>query len=212
MKILNFQAFHFNKLKMKDITMNEMKAVLEIVKSPEVMYNANNLAKVLKITSMGSLKILKRLEKEGVLKSKQIGKSFVYRVNYENKYACKYVSLVLSREAIQASSTVKRWINEVRKVQNGDIAMLFGSVLNKKEPNDIDVLFVTDQKRFKKLKQEVEKINQMNVKKLHPMYQSFDDVVKNVQRRDKPLLNAIKGVIVFGEDKFLEVYNESRKE
>ena len=47
---------------MEDITKNEMKAVLEILKSPEVMYNANNLAKVLEITSMGTLKILKRLE------------------------------------------------------------------------------------------------------------------------------------------------------
>ena len=34
----------------------------------------------------------------------------------------------------------------------------------------------------------------------------------NIKKRDKPLLNAIKGIIITGEEKFLEVYNESCKE
>ena len=197
---------------MSGITEKEISAALQIVKSPEIMYNANNLAKVLDITPMGCLKILKRLEKAGILKSRQIGKSFIYRVSYENEYAHKYISLALSRESIQSSNLVRRWVTELKKVKNADIAILFGSVLKKKQPKDIDVLFVTDQKRFKKLKQEIKELNQINVKKIHPMYQSFEDIIKNIQKRDCPLLNAIKGVIVFGDNKFLEVYNESRKE
>ena len=115
---------------MSGITEKEISAALQIVKSPEIMYNANNLAKVLDITPMGCLKILKRLEKAGILKSRQIGKSFIYRVSYENEYAHKYISLALSRESIQSSNLVRRWVTELKKVKNADIAILFGSYLN----------------------------------------------------------------------------------
>ena len=32
------------------------------------------------------------------------------------------------------------------------------------------------------------------------MYQTKEDIKKNIKKEDKPLLNAIKGVVVFGED------------
>ena len=44
------------------------------------------------------------------------------------------------------------------------------------------------------------------------MYQTYHDIIKNIKKLDKPLLNAIKGIIVIGEENFLEIYNESRKE
>ena len=44
------------------------------------------------------------------------------------------------------------------------------------------------------------------------MYQTYGDIIKNIKKRDKPLLNAIKGIVVLGQEKFMEIYNESRKE
>ncbi len=197
---------------MKEITKAEMDVVLTLVKSPEVIYNANSLSKVIGITSMGTLKILKRLESENIVKSKKIGKAITYRINIEESYSRKYVSLLLVREAQYTSSIVKRWINELKKIKNAEIIVLFGSVLNKQNPNDIDVLLVTDQKRFSKLQKEIEEINEINVKKIHPLYQTYNDLIKNIKKRDKSVISAIKGIIVFGEEKFIEVYNESRKE
>ena len=197
---------------MNDITKNEMKAVLTIAKSPEVMYNANNLAKVLEITSMGALKILKRLEEESILKSKQIGKARIYRINVKNSYAKNYLGLLLSREALHSSPQVKKWVTELKKIKNADLIILFGSILNKKEPNDIDALFTTEQKKFNKLKKEVKELNQINVKKIHPVYQSKSDLIENIKKRDKVVLGAIKGIIVFGKEMFLHIYDESRKE
>jgi len=197
---------------MKEITKAEMEVVLKLVKSPEVDYNANSLAKVVGITAMGALKILKRLEQESILKSKKIGKAVIYRVNTENSYARRYVELILSRESLHANPRVKRWIEEFKKIKNADVIVLFGSVLEKSNPNDIDVLLITDQKRFPKLQQEIKELNEMNIKKIHPMYQTYHDIIKNIKKRDKPLLNAIKGIVVMGEEKFLAIYNESRKE
>jgi len=197
---------------MKEITKFEMNVVLILVKSPEVIYNANSLSKVIGITPMGALKILKRLEQESIVKSKKIGKAITYRINVEDPYTHKYISLILEREAQYADPQVKRWIKDVKKIKNANVIILFGSVLEKSNPNDIDVLLVTNQKLFPKLQQEIKELNEINIKKIHPMYQTYGDIIKNIKKRDKPILNAIKGIIIFGEDKFIKIYNESRKE
>jgi predicted nucleotidyltransferase len=197
---------------MKDITKTEIRIVLTLVKSPEVYYNANNLSKAIDISSMGALKILKKLEKESVLTSKKIGQANIYRLNATSIYASRYTLMILARESIYADPNVKRWVAELKKIKNAEMIILFGSVLNNSTPKDIDILFLTNQENFRGLKKEIEEINELNVKKIHPMYQTFEDLVKNIKKRDAPLLNAIKGIIVYGEEKFIELYNESRKE
>jgi hypothetical protein len=197
---------------MKEITKCEMDIILKLVKSPEIEYNANSLAKAIKITPMGALKILKRLEKESILKSRNVGRARIYKINLENHYAIRYVSLILSREALHANPYVKRWILELKKIKNAEIIILFGSVLEKNNPNDIDVVFVTDKKKFLRLKKEIENINKINITKIHPLYQTIQDIIANIKNKDAPILNAIKGIVVKSEERFLEVYNESRKE
>jgi len=190
---------------MKDVTQNEMLFILTVLKSPETDYNANSIAKVLGITSMGALKIAKRLEKEEIIISRKLGKAKFYGLNWESDYVRDYVKFLLRREAEHAHSYVKVWIHEVRKLKSADAAVLFGSVLRKfREAADVDVVLVTDQKNFSKLQKEVEEVNQINVKRLHPVYQSKDDFVKNISKGDKVLLSAVKGIIVFGEDIIIE--------
>lgn len=191
---------------MKDITNNEMLFVLLIFKSPETYYNANSIARHLGISSMGALKIARKLEKEGILTSKELGKAKFYRLNVSNDYVMQYVRFLLKREAEQASPYLKRWLVEIKKIKNAHAAVLFGSILKKeKEANDIDVLLITDKKRFSKLEKEIDEINRINIKKLHPLYQTKEDLVKNIEKDDKPLLNAIKGIVAFGEDAIIEL-------
>ncbi len=190
---------------MRDITNNEMLFVLSIFKSPEKEHNTSEIARLLGISPMGALKIARRLENENILKSKAIGKAIIYQLNTSNDYVRGYIKFLLRMEAEQANSYVKVWINELRKIKSADVAILFGSILRKKEVNDVDVLLVTDQKRFPKLKKEVEKINLINIKKLHPLYQSEKDVKGNIKKGDKALLNAINGIVAFGEDKFINL-------
>ncbi|MBN1386709.1 hypothetical protein JW968_07125 [Candidatus Woesearchaeota archaeon] len=196
---------------MRDITAAEMEIVLTIAKSPERHYNANSISKKANITPMGALKILKRLEKEGVLKSSKIGQATIYRIS-NAEYAKRYVSLMLSREALHAPPRIRRWITELRKIRNADIIILFGSVLRKPDPNDIDALLITDKRRFRRLQKEVNEINKVNPKKIHPLYQTSGEIQENVKKEHKPILDAIKGILVTGEDQFIRVYHESRKE
>ena len=93
----------------------------------------------------------------------------------------------------------------IKKIKNSDVAILFGSVLSKHDKaSDIDVLFVVSQKNFSELKKEIEAINRLNDKKIHPVYQSKHDLIENISKEDKVILNAIKGIIVFGEEIFLD--------
>src|SRR3989344_5472880 len=184
---------------MKDITNNEMLFVLAIFKSPETDYNANSIAKHLNITSMGALKIARRLEKENILTSRELGKAKFYKISL-NEYTRQYIIFLLKREAEQSAAYIKRWVNEARKIKNADSAVLFGSILKKeKEAKDIDLLLITSEDNFPKLKKEIENINLINTKKIHPLYQTKQDLIKNIKEQDKPVLNAIKGIVVFGE-------------
>ena len=186
---------------MENITDNEMLFILNIFKSPEIDFNANSMAKHLDISSMGALKIAKRLEKENILVSKELGKAKFYKLNLKNGYVVQYLMFLLRRESEQSSSYIKVWVNEIKKIKNADAAILFGSVLRKqKDAKDIDVTLITNKKRFSKLKNEIEGINLINAKKLHPMYQTKNDFIKNIKSQDKVLLNAIKGVVAFGEE------------
>jgi len=181
--------------------------VLRVFKSPEVEYNANSMAKHLGMSAMGALKIAKRLEKENILTSRTLGKATFYRLDFSNEYVKQYLRFLLKREVEHAHPYVKRWITEIRKVKAADVSILFGSVLKKyKEARDIDVLFITDKKRFPRLKREVEEINSMNIKKIHPVYQTKEDLEKNIKERDKVILGAVKGIIIFGEDVIITLY------
>ena len=195
---------------MKDITSNEMIFVLNILKSPEISYNANSMAKAIGISRMGALKIAKKLEKENILISKELGKAKFYSLNLKSDYVKEYVKFLLKREAEQAHPYVKVWIEDIRKIKSADAAILFGSVLRKyKEAGDIDVMLIINPKAYKGAQKEISEIDAINTKKIHPLYQTKNDFIKNLKKEDKPLLSAIKGIAVFGEDIIINSINNS---
>ncbi len=191
---------------MENITKNEMLFALTILKSPETAYNANSIARHIGITSMGALKIARRLERDKIIVSRELGKARFYMLNFQNTYATEYAKFLLRREAEHAPAYARAWISELRKLKNAYSAVLFGSVLRENEKaNDIDVLLITDKRMFQKLKKEVEDINFVNAKKIHPVYQTREDMKKNIKKRDKVVLNAIKGIVASGEDEIINL-------
>ena len=192
---------------MKDITNNEMRFILTVFKNPKTKYNANNLSKVLGISSMGCLNIAKKLEKEKIISFRQLGKAKFFSIEPEKDYVKDYISFLLKREAEQSIPYIRVWINDLRKkITRAEIIILFGSVLTKWDnANDIDVLLVTKQKDFEKLKKEVENINLISNKKLHPVYQTLQDLKENIKKQDPVILNIIRGIVVQGSEKLVEV-------
>ena len=186
---------------MKEITQNEMNFILTLFKSPEIEYNTSSLARKIGLSPMGALKIARQLEKEDIISSKELGKAKFYSLNTRNEYVRQYLKFLLNREAEQAHPYIRRWIDEIRKIRHAGMAVLYGSVLRKhNEAGDIDVLLIVTKKQFPVVKEELQELNRLNIKQLHPMYQGKGDFIKNIKKGDKPLLNAIKGIVIFGED------------
>ena len=190
---------------MKDITSNEMNFVLTLLKSPEVEYNATSIAKPLHISPMGALKIAKKLEKERIITGKNKGKARFYALNLEEEYVEQYVRFLLHREVAQALPYIRVWIRELKKLKHADVLILFGSVLRKQEAaRDIDVVAIITKKTFETVKKEVAGVDAINRKKLHLLYQTKQDFKDNIKKLDSVLLNAIKGLVVKGENVILE--------
>jgi DNA-binding Lrp family transcriptional regulator len=185
---------------------NDMVLILSVLKRPEIELNANSLAKIIGISSMGALKIAKKLEEQGILTSRQVGKAKILKINFDNNYALQYVKLMLGKEVQKSDPLVKRWISEIHKI--GLPAILYGSVLSKKEPNDIDVMFIIEKKDFSKIKVLIEEVNLLNPKKIHPLYQTKEDLIANIKKKDKVILNAIKGIVINADDLFISILKE----
>ena len=195
---------------MKDITSNEMMFVLNILKSPEINYNANSMASVIGISRMGALKIARKLEQDNIIISRKWGKAKFYSLNFDSDYVRDYVKFLLKREAKQSHPYVKVWIEDIRKIKSADAAIIFGSVLRKyKDAGDIDVMLLINPKNYHKIQKEIHEIDELNTKKIHPMYQTKEDLIKNLKKEDLPLLSAIKGIAAFGEDIIINAIKDS---
>lgn len=184
---------------------NKNKIALEILKGVDKDYNANSLAKVLKISSMGCLKILKQLEDEGIIKGRHLGKAVFYKPSFSS-LSESYFLFLLNAEKENMPAYAMRWIREIEKIKGAQIAILFGSVLAKGEKaRDIDVIFVVQPKNLLELKKEVGRINSLAEKKIHPIYQTISDFKKNIKERNPAILEAVKCLILTGQDKFISI-------
>lgn len=188
---------------------NKNKILLVLLKDIKTKYNANSMSKKIGISSMGALKILKDLEKKEIVNSEKFGKASLYELNFRNNYTLDYLEFILKIESEKSSAYIKRWINELKKLTNAEIVILFGSVLSRGEKaNDIDVLLVVKSDNFKRLKIEIEKLNKLNDKKIHPVYQTEEDFKKNLIKEDKIILDVLKGIFIKGQKEFLIILKE----
>ena len=192
---------------MNDLTANEMKIILRIFKDFNTKYNANSLAKEFGLSAMGVLKILKKLHKQNLLKVEVIGKARIYSINFKNDYAKGYLAFLLMKETEESIGRIKRWVVELRKLEkSAEICVLFGSMLKLDKYSDVDLLAALKQSQIKDFNKIIGEINQLNVKKVHPIKQSFQDLRANLLKKDKVVLNAVKeSIVLFGYEKFVEV-------
>ena len=98
----------------------------------------------------------------------------------------------------------KIYAEEIRKFEHAEIIILFGSVLNNKRFNDVDVLFITNESK------EVAKfclsLSKVRTKPIVPLILEKKDFIKEIKNKKEVVLNIIKtGVILRGESRFLEV-------
>lgn len=186
------------------ITRKEKEAILLLFKDFTSYYNANSLSKVLDISRIGAMKILKKLLNENLLVSKKIGKSIIYRVKLEDDYVQHLIAFLLTDEA----NDFKRWKEEFKELFKGNrIVMLYGSAIkNYSAAKDIDLMLIIKRTDYAAIKKIVKERQNMLPKKIHAIELTANDFLQNIKEKKKAAIDTIKNaVILYGQDKYVTI-------
>ena len=194
---------------MKGLADKEMEILSLLLKDFSTDYNANSITKKIKITPAGAFKAFKRLEKRKLVVSKKMGKATFYKANLDEYHSFRTLEILLIDEARNSAS---RWIFEFRDLLDKvETAIVFGSIIKTPEKaNDIDILLVLKKEKNEAVNKIIEERRKISNKPIHVIKQTPSDLLKNLKKKDKVVLNAIKnGQVLCGCDKLLEVLKDA---
>lgn len=186
---------------MVSLTENEAKTIEFLIRNFSKEYNINQLAKELNISPGGMFKILKKLEKQKFLTEKKLGNNIFYKINYNSQDALDACVFALTEK--RTTPYIRAWMKDLEKLKpETELAILFGSILKKdKKAKDIDILLVFDKKKLKNVENLIDRINRIKSKKIHAVYQTKEDLIKNIRKQDRAILEEIRtGIILWGRD------------
>ena len=186
------------------LTQKERETMLILFKDYTTYYNANSISKVLNISHVGAQKIFKRIIQENLVVSKTIGKSIIYKLNFNDDYVSQLVTFLLADEA----NKFKRWKEEFKELfKRNRIVILFGSMIKDYvHARDIDVMIVMDNKDIKEVNAILNKIEKMLPKKLHVIKLAHQDLFENLKKKDKAITDIVKNaIILYGQDKYVGI-------
>lgn len=171
-------------------------------------YSINQIAKECKITPNGAYKILKKFEKEGVLRINIISNIRSYKLNFDNEKTEAVLELALIDDL---SGRVKYRLDDLKSLK--DIAsscVLFGSYISlKREPGDLDALFLLDRANYKNYRKVLNDVRNLTPVKIHDVIQTEEDLKKNLLAKDKAVLGILrKGVVLWGQKVIVQVVKD----
>lgn len=192
------------------LSANLIKIVGFIFRNIPNRFNVNQIARELKISVGSAYKILKSLEKKGVLVSQKIGNGIYYTLNLNNKEAKNITALVLMESKNKSlalnpyASIYAKDMKEAEKLSKAII--LFGSIINTKNANDIDTLFIIDKGKSKAVEDFCIKLSNLRPKRVNPLLMTMADFKRNIKKQDKVIADILKkGIILFGEDTIINI-------
>jgi len=183
-----------------------MKLILNfLLKNFTETYNINQIAGKLNISVSDTHRVLKKLDKGGIVKATKIGSGIFYELNLENKTASKIAELLLIQRKM--NSYAKNYATDLEPLRKYSKAgVLFGSILYKGEKaRDVDVLIVTDKRQVKFIESFCLELSKRRAKNIQTLLHTEKDLKTNVKERDEVILDVIKnGVVLWGENIIVE--------
>ena len=189
------------------LTNNEKKILLILFKDFSNYLNANSISKKVGISRIGSMKILKKLEKEELLLKKQIGKSIVYRLNLQKDYTKHLIVFLLSDEA----NNFKRWLNEFKELFAEErIVMLYGSTIRDySKARDIDIMIIREKGDSEEIHRIIKERQKILPKKIHLIDLTPKEFLKNIEQKQSAIIDIIKNaIILYGQNKYVELIKD----
>jgi DNA-binding Lrp family transcriptional regulator len=192
------------------LTQNEKK-VLKILLTAFEDYSINQIARLAKLSPNGAYKILKKFRNEGILKSKQIANIKSYSLDFDNEKTGNILQYALIPKL---EGRIKFRFDDLKELKKITLAsIMFGSYIDlKKEPNDLDILFIIDTKHYKTYKENSTRIFKTIPIKVHDILQTEKDFKENIAKKDKVLIDILKtGKILWGHDKIIDLIEYGNK-
>ncbi len=193
------------------ITENERKVLKLLFSAFKEVYSINRIARECNLAPNGALKILRKFETEGILKSEKINNFKSYRLDFENEKTKNILKLALIPEI---KGRLKFRADDLKQLRDtAEVCIIFGSYTNLgKEPNDIDVFFIIESKKFKDFKKEASLIYKTIPIKVHDVLQTEEDAAENLKKGNKVIREIFKtGIILWGYDKMMEIAEHEYK-
>jgi hypothetical protein len=193
------------------LTENEKKVLKAIFTSFDKYYSINQIAKLCSIAPNGAFKILKKFEGEEIVKKKEIGSLHSYYLDFDNEKTSAVLNLALMPKLEDRLKYRYDDLIPLKKI--ADIGIIFGSYISqKKEPNDLDILFVIKKNNFDKYKKESAVVFQTMPVKAHDILQTEKDIKENISKGDKVIIEILRtGIVLWGYDKLIEIAKDGYK-
>lgn len=190
------------------LTDNEKK-VLKLLLVTDDDYSINAIARECNLAPNGAAKILKKFEREGILKARSIANIKAYRIDFNSPKAQAVLELVMMPEI---KGRLQHRLEDLEGMgKTAKACIVFGSYLRQQEPNDIDIIFIISKERFKDYKSQLQKLRQALPVKLHEIVQAEEDLKCNIQNKDKIIIGALReGAILWGQKLIVELVRDAR--
>ncbi|MBS3167429.1 hypothetical protein J4403_04475 [Candidatus Woesearchaeota archaeon] len=172
------------------------------------------LSKEIDMSRVGTWKVLKKLETEQLifLSSVGEGKTSTYNIllNWKNPLLVKTLALALTEESIKNP----RWLSNFKELESKlDFLLIYGSIIHSpKEANDIDLLGIISKKNFLLIEEIIKKIQKTQIKKIHLINLTSAEFKAELKKPNKVFVDAVKkGIVLFGQEKFIKFINDLSK-
>lgn len=204
-KLVNNYSYLLNKTM---IAKNTAKIMLHLLKHiDEIGLNVNQISRTLSISVGSAFKILKTLENDGIVFQRKISNSIHYRLDLENPEAMKICELLLLIERRNLPDYAKVYADEISKEKSSRMIILFGSILNGKDFNDVDVLFMSD--KTNEVKDFCLELTKIRTKPIVPLILQREGIIQELQRKNKAILSLMQeGIVLRGETEYIEIIKD----
>jgi len=176
-------------------------------------YNARQLARILNINHAHANKLCNLLTNKKLLIREEIGNSVFFSYEYNDKLAIKFIEYILSLEEKEFPKWLSILAHSLKKFKdNIEMGLVFGSSINARDFNDVDVLLMYNIKKskdIKKIKDEIRK-SELVEKPIRYVDITEKDILLN--KEDTIFYNMLSENLVFhNPEKYAEVVRKCRK-
>ena len=190
------------------ITSNEKKILKYLLVNFNRDGSINQIAKECKLSPNGAYKIFKKLEKEEIVKKNKIANLISYKINFTEK-SRRILELSFME---QFSGKFQQRYNDLLPLREvTDVAVIFGSYLQKSNSHDLDILFIVKKSSFKRYKVLLQEQQEIIPLPIHDIVQTKEDFIDHF--KDNAVLKEAvsSGLVLWGHSLLVEVIENAWK-